>query len=472
MRKLCSILSSVFVLVSALSSCEQTPDPVKLEVTGHTMAESAVFGESVPFTVAVPDGAEVTSVTAALIKDGKQLADETIRITDASSYHSSAINGSLNIPYTKNIADGEYDVMFVAAGKNERAERTVKISLTHPEFTSMAFVHGSGRIALDASDAASPLEENKWSYSGALPASLSGYFEAKTADGTVYTFGGSNVDNVEFGSTSAMELYSYSAAIPQGVISFDMVSFEVKYPLEAMWVDVPQTSDAAYPGTVEVDFKKGQIVGFNGLGELWVDVDFFENNGDGTYSFRAEGGKYRLTNQSDWGSLRTERISSATGELATFAWDASGNITTNEAIWCLGNYNFGKPDKRAVRDGRVYTDWETFDAYCMAKIDDYKYQITLRVYNVASYKFFCTKLNWGDIYGTNYNLEKSNLNGLTNIYSNALVGNGNFQQGTGLADPNAIMYPEEGIVIRFTFDVTTPLGTVVPAEDVTDKNLM
>jgi hypothetical protein len=362
--------------------------------------------------------------------------------------------------------------MFVAAGKNERAERTVKISLTHPEFTSMAFVHGSGRIALDASDAASPLEENKWSYSGALPASLSGYFEAKTADGTVYTFGGSNVDNVEFGSTSAMELYSYSAAIPQGVISFDMVSFEVKYPLEAMWVDVPQTSDAAYPGTVEVDFKKGQIVGFNGLGELWVDVDFFENNGDGTYSFRAEGGKYRLTNQSDWGSLRTERISSATGELATFAWDASGNITTNEAIWCLGNYNFGKPDKRAVRAGRVYTDWETFDAYCMAKIDDYKYQITLRVYNVASYKFFCTKLNWGDIYGTNYNLEKSNLNGLTNIYSNVLVGNGNFQQGTGLADPNAIMYPEEGIVIRFTFDVTNPLGIVVTAEDVTDKNLM
>jgi hypothetical protein len=108
----------------------------------------------------------------------------------------------------------------------------------------------------------------------------------------------------------------------------------------------------------------------------------------------------------------------------------------------------------------------------MAKIDDYKYQITLRVYNVASYKFFCTKLNWGDIYGTNYNLEKSNLNGLTNIYSNVLVGNGNFQQGTGLADPNAIMYPEEGIVIRFTFDVTNPLGIVVTAEDVTDKNLM
>jgi hypothetical protein len=34
------------------------------------------------------------------------------------------------------------------------------------------------------------------------------------------------------------------------------------------------------------------------------------------------------------------------------------------------------------------------------------------------------------------------------------------------------MYPETGIVIRFTFDVTNPQGIIVTAENVTEQNLM
>ena len=456
-----------YLLVAAslvwAASCQPAQEPAKLEISAYTLAESAEFGDNVDFTVTA---AEAANVTVALIKDGKQLSSATVREAQAGVFA-----GAFDVPYTKNIADGEYDVMIMAMGSgSDRAEQTVKIGLSHPEFTSVAFVYGSEKIELFKSVAASPLEENKWSYTGELPAALEGYFEAKAGEKT-YTFGGANIDNVEYGSTDVMELYSYEAAIPQGTISFDVVSFQVKFPLEALWVAVPETVDAAYPGTAEVDFKKGQVVAFTGLGDLWVDVDFFENNGDDTYTFRAEGGRYRLTNQSDWGSLRTERLS-ANGDLGKFGWDESGNITVNEAIWCCGNYNFGKPDQRAIRDGRVFSDWETYDSYCMAKIDDYKYQLTVRVYNLASYKFFCTKLDWGDIYGTQYDMTNSNLNGCTNIYANFLVGNGNFQQGTGMTDPNAIMYPEEGIVIRFTFDVTNPQAIVVLAENVTDQNLM
>jgi hypothetical protein len=237
-----------------------------------------------------------------------------------------------------------------------------------------------------------------------------------------------------------------------------------------MWVEVPETTDPAYPGTTDVEFKKGQVVSFAGLGNLWVDIDFFDNNGDGTYTFRAEGGIYRLTNQADWGSLRIERLSATTGDLGTFTWDEMGNITSNEAIWCLGNYNFGKPDKRAVRDGRIFSDWETFDGYCMAKIDDYKYQITLRVYNYASLKFFQTKLNWGDIYSANYDTANSTFE---NCYLISTAGSdGNIQQGQGLTDPNKFEYPTTGVVLRFTFDVTDPLGIKATVEDITDQNVM
>lgn len=433
--------------VFAAASCQPTQEPAKLEVTAYTLAESAEFGETVDFTVT---SAEAANVTVALIKDGKQLSSTTVRESQDGVF-----SGSFAVPYTKNITDGAYDVMIMAMGKNsDRAEQTVKINLTHPEFTSVAFVYGSEKIELSAA-------ESKWSYTGELPAALEGYFEAKAGDRT-YTFGGANIDNVEFGSTEAMELYSYEAPVPEGTLSFDVVSFQVKFPLNALYVVVPETADPAYPGTLEVEFKKGQVVAFAGLGDLWVDVDFFDNNGDGTYTFRAEGGKYRLTNQADWGSLRVERLS-ANGDLGTFGWDDAGNITVNEAIWCLGNYNFGKPDMRAVRDGRVFSDWETYDGYCMAKIDDYKYQITLRVYNYASFKFFKTKLDWGDIYSANYDMANSTLH---KCYIISVAGSdGNFQQGQSIIDPNKYEYPEEGIVLRFTFDVENPLGIKVLVEE-------
>ena len=120
------LLAAACVLFAA--SCEKTPEAAKLEILTSTIAESAVFGENVAFLVGVPATADVTSVTAALIKDGKQLASETIRISEVSSYSPDAINGGLQIPYVKNIADGEYDVMFVATGKSDRAEKTVKIT--------------------------------------------------------------------------------------------------------------------------------------------------------------------------------------------------------------------------------------------------------------------------------------------------------------------------------------------------------
>lgn len=448
-------MTAAVAIAIAAVSCQKTPDAAALEISAYTIAESATFGEAVDFTVTA---AEATNVTAALIKDGKQLSSVTIREAQAGVFA-----GSFTVPYTKNMAGGEYEVMFMAMGSgSDRAEKTVKIGLAHPEFASVAFVAGADKYELTAA-------ENVWSYTGALPATLAGYFEAKTAAGTVCNFGGKNVDNVEFGSTSAIALYSYESAIPEGTISFDVVSFQIKYPLEALYVSVPETTDAAYPGTIEVDFKKGQVVAFVGLGDLWVDVDFFDNNGDGTYTFRAEGGKYRLTNQADWGSLRTERLSD-NGDLGQFRWDEMGNITTNEAIWVLGNYNFGKPNMRETRPGRNFSDWETYDGYCMAKIDDYKYQVTLRVYNYASWKFFQTKLDWGDIYSANYDTANSTFE---KCFLISVAGSdGNFQQGQNILDPNKYEYPETGVVLRFTFDVTNPLGIKATVEDVTDQNLL
>lgn len=457
MKKFFSILCAAAAVLAAAASCQNPDDgqDAALEITDCAIAESAEFGQALDFAVTAP---AATNVTVALIGDSKQLASETVRESVDGVF-----TGTLALPYTKNIADGEYDVMVMAMGSgSSRAEQTVKVNLSHPEFAKMAFVSGSDKYEMVN-------EGTIWSYVGSLPASLSGYFEAEDAAGTKYTFGGSNVDNIEFGNTSNVKLYDYENGFEEATLSFNPVSFTVGYPINALYVSIPATADPAYPGVVEVEFKKGQIVAFTGLGDLWVDIDFFGNNGDGSYTFLAEGGKYRLTNQADWGLLRVERLDD-NGSLAKFGWDESGNITDNQAIWCLGNYNFGKPDKRAIRDGREFSDWETYDGYCMAKIDDYKYQITLRVHNYASLKFFKTKLEWGDIASSNYDMVNSTFE---KTYLISVAGSdGNFQQGQSIIDPNKYEYPETGVVLRFTFDVTNPLAIKATVKDVTDQNLM
>lgn len=75
MKKIISILSAA-ALVFAAASCQKTPDAAPLEISAYTLAESASFGETVDFTVTA---AEAANVTAALIKDGKQLSSVTVR---------------------------------------------------------------------------------------------------------------------------------------------------------------------------------------------------------------------------------------------------------------------------------------------------------------------------------------------------------------------------------------------------------
>ena len=101
MKKIFSIFSAAALLFAAVS-CEKTPEAAPLEISAYTMNESAAFGEAVDFTVTA---AEATNVTAALIKDGKQLSSVTVREAQAGVFA-----GTLSVPYTKNIADGAYDV--------------------------------------------------------------------------------------------------------------------------------------------------------------------------------------------------------------------------------------------------------------------------------------------------------------------------------------------------------------------------
>ena len=70
----------------------------------------------------------------------------------------------------------------------------------------------------------------------------------------------------------------------------------------------------------------------------------------------------------------------------------------------------------------------------------------------------------GDL-SANYDIANSTIN---KIFLLSIAGaDGNFQQGQSILDPNKYEYPDEGIVLRFTFDVTDPLAIKAVVEEAT-----
>ena len=72
MKRFIPIILAAAALVLAAVSCEKAPQKVNLEIASYELPSSAAFGDKVNFTINVPEGADLSSVTAALIKDGKQ----------------------------------------------------------------------------------------------------------------------------------------------------------------------------------------------------------------------------------------------------------------------------------------------------------------------------------------------------------------------------------------------------------------
>ena len=101
MKKLLMI-AAVIAAFAGIHSCTPQADetPVALEILDYTLAESATFGQSLEFSVSVPEKANAQNVTAALIQGGKTLSSVTIREAVGGVF-----SGNLEIPYVKNAED-------------------------------------------------------------------------------------------------------------------------------------------------------------------------------------------------------------------------------------------------------------------------------------------------------------------------------------------------------------------------------
>ena len=169
-----------------------------------------------------------------------------------------------------------------------------------------------------------------------------------------------------------------------------------------------QVVDLADKEVQTLTIKKGTQYQFGGIvdGDWFVDYDFFQANGDGTYTFTAMSGTYNLKAYADYKYLQVYPANED-GSTATIQGDGTGSI------WIIGSECVNKPFLTSDNNKGWWTDpdWDI----CMAPVAAKTYRITLTVGQQLAatdinFKFF-GQPTWGIEFnglGGDYHLDTDN----------------------------------------------------------------
>ncbi|MBQ8500869.1 MAG: DUF5125 domain-containing protein [Bacteroides sp.] len=380
-----------------MMSCEDEEGKTVPQILETEIVQSAEFGDSISFKVKVVDSNQVQSVTASIYYEGTEGSRTTLREGADGIYE-----GRLYVPALSDVANGDYEVMFLALNNvSGHSEVTKTISCSHNEYDYVELVATDGqtyRFNRSASVRAAGLLQ--YELTGTFPGQLSGYFRSPAPSATEYANGkrqltwGAEGSKIVAGSTSPITLISSDEEVVKNItLKFNQVSIKAEVPL------LPSTFKLNSDGkAITKNLKRGQTIYFEGLPEdCWIDVDFFKKADDG-YTFLSEDGSYKVTREDNHGYIRVERMSGS--DYASYDGGSK-----NEAIWCIGGDRFGKPNKENT------VGWDTNKGLCMSKIADDTYQLTIKLYYGLGFKFFWQKGWGGEFKRANYALVQSDFFG-------------------------------------------------------------
>lgn len=417
---------TVALLTVSCSDDKEVPYP---EIVSLEIPSSVCYGDAVAFTVKVADASALHNVTVSLI-NGNEVVSQATAECDADG----VCTGRIYVPSVKNLGDTRLTAMALALDKESRhVEVLQEVSCSHRDYPYIDFVADDGETFRF-----SRLSANEYGYTGNLPGQLSGYFASPVPSDDSYARGERQLfwgsDGASDGTVSNINLIASDDAVVRNVtLSYNTLSYEAKVPM------LPATfvlgSDRA---SVTKTLRQGQTIFFEGLDpSTWIDVDFFRKDGD-HYVFRAEEGSYRVTREDEFGYIRVERMNG--NDYAGFSEDGD-----QLAIWCIGNAEFGKPDK----NNKV--DWNTDRGLCMAKTGPHTYELTVKLYLGLSIKFFWQKGWGGEFGGTDYASVESAWFGVN--------GSGNFEQ---MVDGQivATQYTNDDKYYRITIDASDGVHAV------------
>lgn len=414
-------LATILALGAVLASCNDDDllkgNPV-MNVTGNL--GSACFGDTLRFSVKASDSEVPLSTIHADLYYGDQMVSQEIIRTKVSGEEYPV---AINVPYYANIPDGKATLRLTLQNINfTTTEEWYEVSITHPNYPYLTLQAEDGTEYVMEKN---PEKEYEYEVTQRFPAEVRG----KIITPVVSEFGNEIVfgyENSEI-KPGAEGLIPFSNSAPgRYTISFNTFSFAGS-PFTVMSLNGETlTPDDESTAHIDMSLSKGDLLipdGFPNFGNWWINPDYFIKNEDGSLSFNAYDGYYRLIADTKMQYIRVYKLNGS--EPATLNSDGTG------ALWIIGE-GIGHPSLSNQ------VGWTTENAICMAPVGDKTYQVTLvggQTVNISNINFkFFGQMGWG-IELTNENLtSKSDLIGVGDGTGGHDPGNLYLRDGVELAE--------------------------------------
>lgn len=432
MKKIIKTAIVSLAAASALVSCQKEFEYVFAEegpdVTVESSSEAAYMGGKLTFSVNVSDSDfDLSTLKAQLLFDKDVVADTTIRTKTNGTY-----DGWLNVPFLKDIPDGNAALVFLAQNVGQAITTdTVYVAVTRPEFEYLTLTTSDGTEYKMMPTG----EKHTYAVEGDFPAQC---------NATIKTTPVPDTDNVlNFGWASGAVALDATGEIPFSysqrgyTITFNTMTFEASpfVTIEVNGTATTMTDSGNYQAVVSL--TKGGTIEFTGYEQGFadwnLDPDYIEaTDNPNVFTFLPLDGLYKITLDMANKYFLFEAMKSQT-EYATLNSDGTG------AVWLIGGTCVGKP---TLAQG---ASWSPEAAgYSLAQVEKGVHQITL-VAGVqlttkdVDFKFFHQK-TWGGEFG-----------GGTITTDSPLLTIGESDGNIHLAEGVEL---ENGGVYRFTVDLT------------------
>lgn len=318
---------------------------------------SALYGDSLPFTIKASDVDVPLSTLKAKLFYGEELVSETVLRTRTSGED---YTGKVFIPYYPNVIDGRATLKFVLQNIHfTTTEMEREVVLSRPDFPYVTLVDEMGEEYLMK-------KQSLYNYSvtGSFPQDLKAYIKTPKVgeNGNELTFGWDNDNLLSEGKNVNPITFSGTAAEPYEV-TFNALTYEVTPLVNVLFDGEKMMAQDANTYLIQKSFTQGQSIVVSGIdmSGWWINPDYFTKESNGTLTFLPVDGKYRVVanmKQKYFGITRMDGDN-----------DASLSDSGHGAIWLMG-WGVGSPSLD------YQFGWNDGNNYCVPEISSRKYQFT------------------------------------------------------------------------------------------------
>ena len=351
-----SLLGILFLLSSCVDDDYKNIVKQGTPVIGVDQPSKVFMGQTIKMDVQCSDASKtaLSTLKAELLFSGESVADTTLRTKTEGNY---TVN--LNVPFLQYIPNGDATVRLTL--QNVSTSTTivdVTVPVERPHFSNLQFVAADGTVY--------PMEETEdYNYSvkiNTAQTAFKGHF--LTAD-SLFIFGWSGAE-VALGQNGEIDFQTESSGDVE--VTFNTRDFTYGPDEEILVAPLLFTENA---NVITREMVQGRSYTIEGIAnsEWFIDNDYFEDNGDGTYTFLPVSGQYTLTAYYNYNFLQV--YAGSPSAPATMQADGSG------AIWVIGGNGINKPylDSKNNNGWWTGTEWDQ----APAQIKDKVYQLTLTV---------------------------------------------------------------------------------------------